>query len=192
LRHLGLQLCQRIVAGAGLGQAAMGGLEGLARRTQLRFGGGDGGLQRRQAFLSQSQSGLGALFAFRRCRQQCRIRSTEGLPVLLQPTAALHQVIQCTDRMALVGLGQAQGLLGLAQAAACFGDVTAGGLNRVLGIGHLRRRFAVPCSSSRRAAAGVVEQMLPARFVLRQLAVLCAPMGFFGSQLAETGFQARS
>jgi hypothetical protein len=108
LRHLGLQLRQRVVAGTGFGQAAMRRLQRFARRAQLRLGRGYGRLQRRQLFLGHGQRGLGALFAFLRCRQQRRIRRTEGQPVLLQPAATLHQVFQCTQRMALVGLGQAQ------------------------------------------------------------------------------------
>jgi hypothetical protein len=129
-------------------------------------------------FLGHGQRGLGALFAFlRRCRQQRRIRRTEGLPVLLQPGATLHQVFQCAQRMALVGFGQAQRLLGFAQTAACLGDLAAGGLNRILGVGQLRRRFAVARGGGRRTGTGIVEQLLPARFVLRQLAVLRSPMG---------------
>jgi hypothetical protein len=77
-RHLGLQLHQRIVAGAGFGESAMCCLQGLACGAQSGLGRGYGRLQRGQAVLRHFQGFGAARFGLLRGRQQGRIGGAQA------------------------------------------------------------------------------------------------------------------
>jgi hypothetical protein len=165
---LGLQLRQRVVAGAGFGQAAMRRLQGFAGGAQLRLGRGYGGLQRRQALLRHRQRASAPLAS---CDAAAgRLGRAQGLPVLLQAAAPLHQVFQRALRMALVGLGQAQRLFGFAQGAAGLGDFAPAPAPHPR-IGQAGRGFLWRAAA---VAHGLREfsSRVPARRVLGQLALL--------------------
>ena len=94
--------------------------------------------------------------------------------------------------MPLVGVGQAQCLFGFAQAAAGLGDIAAGRLHSRLGGGKARSRFLVTGGGGGGTAAGILQQQVPARLFLGQMALLAAPVGFLGAQLTQAGFQPRA
>jgi hypothetical protein len=94
--------------------------------------------------------------------------------------------------MSLVGLGQAQGLLGIAQVAAGLGDIGTRCLQGILGRGQAGRGFLVAGGGGGGTATGILQQEIPARRILGQLALLAMPVGVLDAQLIQARFQPRA